>query len=129
MTTGQLNSVEARGKQMMKGRMGSWAAEGRLKRAFLRHDTLDLRTEHQGQDDPADGAGWTTGRQVRADFIAGLIREGNGGKGPALSLAGARVVGALDLRNSRVDRPLIMKGCYFDEPINLSGSSAVAICL
>lgn len=116
----------------MKKRMSPGGAEERLRAAFARGEVLDLRTGDPDHDDPSGGAGWTAERQVRADVITGLLC---GSTGPAsqriavLSLAGARVIGRLDLRHARIEHPLVMKNCYFDEPADFSEARAVSICL
>jgi hypothetical protein len=103
----------------MNKRMSPGGADERLRAAFARGEILDLRTGRPEHDDPSDGTGWTAERQVRADVITGLLCAGTGSAPQpiaALSLAGARVTGRLDLRHARIVHPLVMKNCYFDEP-------------
>lgn len=40
----------------------------------------------------------------------------------SLRLIGARITGSLDMSHARLDRPLIVECCYFDEPIDLVGA-------
>jgi len=116
----------------MKKRMNPGGADKRLRAAFARGEILDLRTGHPDRDDPSGGAVWAAERQVRADVIAGLICAGTGSvpqRIAALSIAGARIIGRLDLCYARIEHALVMKDCYFDEPADFSEAQAVSICL
>jgi hypothetical protein len=116
----------------MKKRMSPGGADERLRAAFARGEVLDLRTGRPDHDDPSGGTGWAAERQVRADVITGLLCAGTGSaplRIAVLSLAGARVIGRLDLRHARIGHLLVMKNCYFDEPADFSGAQAVSICL
>lgn len=114
---------------MIKKRAGSRLAEGRLRSSFARNETLDLRTGHRDSDDPSGGTDWTTERQIRAEVIAELARGGNDHVTSALSLAGVRIVGALNVAHAQITKPLIMKDCYFDEPMDFSEARAVSVSL
>src|SRR5712664_2230813 len=112
----------------MKRRVTLGPVEKRLRESFARGVALDLRA---GLPDPGDGSGgarWTAERQVRAEHIADLVRGGDAQASSVLSLVGARIVGALDLRHSRMTGPLILEDCYFDEPPDLTEANAVSVC-
>ncbi len=44
-----------------------------------------------------------------------------------INLVGARIVGQLDLRHARIRYPMVLKDCYFDEPVDLSHADAVFV--
>lgn len=114
---------------MVKKRADPRVAEERMRTAFLHNEMLDLCTGLQDQDDPSGGMRWTAERQIRADVIAELARQRSDRGGSALRLAGVRIVGALDLRYAQITKPLIMRDCYFDQPVDLSGACTVSVCL
>jgi hypothetical protein len=81
---------------------------------------LGVGSDRRGQD-PARGAQWGMERTVRAGLLAELV---TGVRQPetglrAVWLAGAKVVGELDLSSSTVLCPLMLVGCYFDEVVDL----------
>lgn len=94
--------------------------------------TIDLRTGNSERDDPTSGETWDTSRQIRARLLSELLTKNSG---PAdtrprtLRLAGARVTGTLDLEAATLTRPVQLRGCFFDEPITLTGASTQALQL
>lgn len=112
----------------MSGRAAARPAEEHLRKSFAEGKVLDLRTGQRNRDDLAAEASWPTGRQIRADIVMDLLR-GDGQAGSVMSVAGARIVGTLDLQHARVNSSLILRDCYFDEPPDLSEARAVSVCL
>src|SRR5262245_17040512 len=47
----------------------------------------------------------------------------------ALRLSGARIKGVLDLEASTVNCPILLRNCYFEEPINLQDAQLAALRL
>ncbi|MFB7650822.1 MULTISPECIES: membrane-associated oxidoreductase [unclassified Streptomyces] len=90
-------------------------AEARVWRAFATGTAVDFRAADD--EDPADGASWGPERAVRAAVLRALLLDGpqEDGEVAALSLAGARVTGRLDLRNATVDHPVRLRHCHFDD--------------
>ncbi|CAL9373343.1 hypothetical protein SUDANB145_00916 [Streptomyces sp. enrichment culture] len=90
-------------------------AEARVWRAFARGEYVDFRTAPD--DDPADGGSWGAERTVRAGVLRALLLDGprENGEVPALSLAGARITGILDLQYATVDHPVRLRHCHFEE--------------
>ncbi|MGW3466597.1 membrane-associated oxidoreductase, partial [Streptomyces olivaceoviridis] len=91
------------------------AAEERVWRAFPRGEPVDFR-QSPGED-PADGAGWGVERTVRARVLRALLLGGprQDGETAALSLAGARITGRLDVQYATIDHPVRLRHCHFDE--------------
>ncbi|MGW2102306.1 membrane-associated oxidoreductase [Streptomyces olivaceoviridis] len=91
------------------------AAEERVWRAFPRGEAVDFR--QSPGDDPADGAGWGAERTVRARVLRALLLGGprQDGETAALSLAGARITGRLDVQYATIDHPVRLRHCHFDE--------------
>ncbi|MFE2353244.1 membrane-associated oxidoreductase [Streptomyces parvulus] len=90
-------------------------AEARVWRAFATGTAVDFRAADD--EDPADGASWGPERTVRSAVLRALLLDGprEDGEVPALSLAGARVSGRLELQNAEVDHPVRLRHCHFDE--------------
>ncbi|CAL9610408.1 membrane-associated oxidoreductase [Streptomyces sp. enrichment culture] len=88
-------------------------AEQRVWRAFPRGEAVDFREP----DDPGH-ADWGPERTVRAEVLRALLLNGpqRDGEIPALSLAGARVTGRLDLQYATIDPPVRLRHCLFEEP-------------
>jgi hypothetical protein len=106
--------------------------ELRVRKAAETGQPVDLRVHTPEQDDPAKGATWTAARMVRAKLLVKLLTRAI----PAhqtppygVKLRGARIIGALDLEGAILTRPLLLRGCYLDEPINLREAQAPAIRL
>jgi hypothetical protein len=94
---------------------------------------LDLRKGNPTLDDPIHGADWDAARTVRAELLIELL---TGTRQPeaapyarAVKLVGARIIGTLDLEAATLVRPLLLQGCYFDEPINLREAQAPVVRL
>ncbi|WP_019632140.1 hypothetical protein [Actinomadura atramentaria] len=91
--------------------------ERRLWEAYRQGASVDLSGGHGPADDPT-GVQWGPERLVRAEVITALlagVAEPEPGRVPGVRLAGARVTGSLDLGHARVDVPLELTACAFDE--------------
>ncbi|MGW7568996.1 membrane-associated oxidoreductase [Streptomyces tendae] len=112
-------------------------AELRLWRAFASGTDVDFRTAGSAAagssasnssaanlDDPAVGGTWGPERTVRASVLRSLLLDGprEDGRVAALSLAGARVTGRLDLQYATVDHPVRLRHCHFDEAPRFYGA-------
>jgi hypothetical protein len=92
--------------------------------------SIDLRTGDSERDDPTSGATWDTSRQIRAQLLSELLTKTSAPADPRprpLRLAGARVTGTLDLEAATLTRPVLLWGCFFDEPIILTEASTYAL--
>ncbi|MFE2440360.1 membrane-associated oxidoreductase, partial [Streptomyces sp. NPDC059409] len=102
-------------------------AESRLWRAFASGTDVDFRAggpTAADSDDPAGGGIWGPERTVRASVLRSLLLDGprEEGRVAALSLAGARVSGRLDLQYATVDHPVRLRHCHFDEAPRFYGA-------
>jgi hypothetical protein len=104
--------------------------EDELREAILTGRLVDWRTGYVTAGDPANGAGWDAQRTVPGALLAELLTVAEGPRRPrALRLAGARVVGQLDLEAAEVVCPLLLRACWFAEPVVLSEAWAPALWL
>lgn len=101
-------------------------AERRLWDSFARGRAVDL-----GSGNPTtegfDPDTWSEDRQVRGEVIARLLlgaRERDAGYVARVVLAGARIVGELDISNGQTDCELILDRCWLDRAPNFSGASS-----
>ena len=104
-----------------------YEAEERLRAAVLAGAKLELG---DCVPDKRDGR-WLVRQQIRAEAIMALLKRSQAasGGGAVLWVEGAYVVGKLDLRYSRLEMPLILQHCRFDEDIDLSEARAMLISL
>ncbi|MET8139214.1 hypothetical protein ABZU32_02770 [Sphaerisporangium sp. NPDC005288] len=96
-------------------------AERRLWKAFPEGERLDLGTIDPTAEgfDPDE---FTPDRRIRAEVISALLLEGRGAErgGPArLAVRGAHITGALDLNGGEIAAEIILRRCWFDEPIDM----------
>jgi hypothetical protein len=92
--------------------------ERRLWEAFPRGESVDLSGGDPTLNDPATADRWDPGRFVRAEVLVALLAgalEPESGHVAGVRLAGARILGALNLGHAQVDVPLALTGCAFDE--------------
>jgi hypothetical protein len=74
--------------------------EQKLLGAAVAGTLVDLRVGDAALDDPAQGANWDAGRQVRAELLVELLtgtRRLDGKLPRAIKLCGARITGSLNL--------------------------------
>ncbi|MFJ8147941.1 membrane-associated oxidoreductase [Streptomyces sp. NPDC096048] len=90
-------------------------AEARVWRAFATGTAVDFRAADD--EDPAGGGSWGPERTVRAGVLRALLLNGprKDGEVAALSLAGARVTGPLELQYATVEHPVRLRHCHFDD--------------
>ncbi|GLX01605.1 hypothetical protein [Microtetraspora sp. NBRC 16547] len=96
-------------------------AERKLWDAYPSGAWVDLRETEK--DDPATGASWGRERVVRAQVIAALLlgmREGRPGEVPGVRLAGARIVGDLNLSDAVFTSKLHLLNCYIPGAVSLN---------
>jgi adhesin HecA-like repeat protein len=99
--------------------------ERELRKAIWTGRPVDLRTGNATADNPTHGAGWAAQRIVAAALLAELLTSTQGSRRPrALRLAGARIVGRLDLVATELVCPLLLWGCWFAEPVDLEEAQA-----
>jgi hypothetical protein len=97
-------------------------AEAKVWNAFRSGKETDLRQIRRSS--PGTGGGGGTRRpQVRAGVITEMLCGGpDRGRIGRLMLRGAHITGQLNLSYARIDHPLIMRECTFDEPVVLTGA-------
>ena len=107
-------------------------AERRVWRAFPRGELVDLRTGDPQVDDPADADRWPAERSVRGEVIASLLLgacPAVPGAVTAVRVAGARVTGQLCVDHGEVCSLLLLRGCRFDNPIDMDDASTQSVNL
>lgn len=93
-------------------------AERQVRRAYRAGTPLDLT----GAARPV----------IRAEFLAGLLLDGpgpSGGRIARVDLAGAHITGRLDLTGARLEAPLRLRRCVFDEKVLLDHAELVSLDL
>ena len=104
--------------ELQRARAEHMPAEKMLWNAFREGKEVDLRP-------PAEsGSGTRSGSrpEVRAEIIAAILcSESRPGPNARLALAGAHITGHLDLSYLRLEFPLILRDCRFDEPFSSPG--------
>jgi adhesin HecA-like repeat protein len=101
-----------------------------LREAMPTGRLVDLRAGEAAADDPAHGAGWDAQRSVPAALLAELLTSAGGpGRSGVLRLAGARIVGRLDLGPAELVSSLLLWGCWFAEPVLLNEARALSLRL
>jgi hypothetical protein len=101
--------------------------EDELRGAMLTGRRVDWRSRNSVADHPTHGAGWDAQRTVAAALLAELLTEVEGPRRPpALRLAGARIVGRLDLAATGLVCRLLLERCWFAERLILDAARAPA---
>jgi adhesin HecA-like repeat protein len=101
-----------------------------LREAMLTGRLVDWRTGDAATDNPDHGAGWGAERTVAAGLLAELLTSAKGPRRPrALRLAGAHIVGRLNLEATELVCPLLLRGCSFTEEVVLAEAQAPAVRL
>jgi adhesin HecA-like repeat protein len=101
----------------------------RVRTAITTGEWVDLRTHDPSADDPSQGAHWGLDRIVHAQVLADLLTQADGRRRRALRLAGARITGRLDLEAAEVLCPVLLTGCWFEQPVNLAEAHVPALRL
>jgi hypothetical protein len=101
-------------------------AEERLRASISAGARLDL-----GDHVPVKQDGrWPAHQQIRAEAITAMLREQQTRSGTAaLWVEGACIIGKLDLRYTRLEMPVILRHCRFDDAIELSEMRAASVSL
>jgi hypothetical protein len=103
--------------------------EKELRQAILAGRLVDLRSGEPEADDPAGGSEWDARRTVSAQVLVDLLTSSHGPRRRALRLAGARIIGSLDLEAAELVCPILLEGCWFEEPAILAEASVPALRL
>jgi hypothetical protein len=104
--------------------------EQQLREAILTGQLVDLREGDTSADAAARGSRWGARRTVPAVLLADLLTRVDGPAPPrALRLAGARIAGRLDLEAAHLACPVLLLGCWFDEPVALAEATVPALRL
>ncbi|TDB92232.1 hypothetical protein [Actinomadura sp. 7K534] len=106
--------------------------ERRLWDAFPKGESVDLSSGDPDYDDIAQADRWGRERIVRAEVLVALLVgavEPQPGEVAAVRLAGARVIGSLNLGHAEVSVPLALTGCSFDEAPHLYWASMNSVHL
>jgi hypothetical protein len=104
--------------------------EQELREAMNTGTWVDLRKHEPTADDPSQGAKWGTERTIRAAVLADLLTKASGPQRPrALRLAGARVIGELDLEAAELVCPVMLFACSFAEPVNVGEATVPSLRL
>jgi hypothetical protein len=91
---------------------------------------VDLRKGNSTADDPSHGQQWGSERTVHAEVLAELLTQSLGSQTPrALRLAGARITGMLNLEAAELGCPVLLRDCWFEQPLNLAEAHAPALRL
>ncbi|UUU22038.1 oxidoreductase [Streptomyces sp. DSM 40750] len=100
--------------------------------AFPEGRWVDLRTGVAEEDRVDGGGGWGPERTVRASVVAALLlgtNTGQPGVVGSLTLVGARISGRLDLAGARIEHPLWLEECWFEESVNLFGAETRTVAI
>ncbi len=101
--------------------------EKKLWSAFRAGQQIDLRPNGNAR---RNGRVTVHGAVVRAEVIAEILRaEPDGRHSERLTLCGARITGPLDLSYSRIQHPITLRDCVFDQPILLAEARLGALTL
>ncbi len=87
---------------------------------------VDLRTGDAARDDPAGGAGWGRARTVRAELIVALLlgaHPARAGQVAGLRLAGARIVGSVNLSDATITTKLHLLSCHLSGVVSLTDAT------
>lgn len=104
--------------------------ERRLAEAAATGDLVDLQVSDSHLDHPSQVAEWGAARAVRADLLAELLtgrRQSGAWPVRAVKLRGARITGVLDREAAILVCPLLLDGCSFDQPLNLTEARAIRL--
>ncbi|MFF3907613.1 hypothetical protein ACFYZJ_16790 [Streptomyces sp. NPDC001848] len=107
-------------------------AERRVWRAFPHGELVDLGVGDAEADDPANAEQWPTDRSVRGEVIAALLLgacPAAPGAVTAVRITGARITGQLCIDHGEVCSLLQLRGCRFDNPVDLDDASTQSIDL
>ncbi|MDH2427136.1 hypothetical protein [Sphaerisporangium sp. TRM90804] len=104
--------------------------ERRVWDAFPSGAWVDLRTGEEARDDPAMGHKWPAGRTVRAEVLIALLLGANPaepGQVAGLRLAGARIVGELNLSDATIGAKIHLLNCHLAGTVSLADASVKGV--
>ena len=113
--------------ESLRRQSASRRTEKRLWSAFRTGQHVDLR-----RDGKAGLGGRAAARAaaVRAEVVHAILTAPPGpGSHARLTLRGARITGSLDLSYARIEHPITLRDCVFDEPIVLAEARLGALTL
>ncbi|MFF2809723.1 membrane-associated oxidoreductase [Streptomyces sp. NPDC058000] len=101
--------------------------ERRIWQALPRGVAIDVRRDER--EDPTTIRG--AERTVRAEVIRALLLSGSSasGEAPALRVAGARIIGVLDLQHAEIRPPIRLASCHFQHCLELHGMQTLQLDL
>ena len=122
------SSVRVNGQpEVVRRQSASRRTEKRLWSAFRAGQHVDLRRD--GKAGPG-GRAAVRSAVVRAEVIHAILAAPPGPGGHArLTLRGAHITGPLDLSYARIEHPITLRDCVFDEPIVLAEARLGALTL
>ncbi len=95
--------------------------------AFRSGRQIDLRPNGKAA---RNGRLATRGAVVRAEVIAAMLSADPGpGNNTHLTIRGLRITGPLDLSYARIEYPITLRECFFDQPIVLAEAQLDALTL
>lgn len=100
-------------------------AERQVWEAFPRGVRVDLSTGDHEMDAPERGPSWGPERTIRAHVLTALLLgglEAEPGYVARLYLAGARIVGPLDLSEAEISAAVALTECHFEEEVTVAGA-------
>jgi hypothetical protein len=100
-----------------------------LRTAMATGEWVDLRRHDPKADDPSQGAQWGPERTIRAEVLADVLTRADGARPRALRLAGCRITGRLDLEAVELPCPVLLTGCWFEQPVTLAEARVPALRL
>ncbi len=113
--------------EFLRHRFALTQTEKKVWNAFRSGQEIDMRPA------AAPGADESTARRsavVRAEMIAAILSgEPTTARNARLAIRGARVTGPLDLSYARLEHPIILRECTFDEPLVLTEARLAALTL
>ncbi len=105
-------------------------AENKLVEAAKNGHNADYRTGNKQLDDLANGANWSPERTIRAEVIYALaVGDNPEVHAKGVQIAGAKIVGPLDLEGAQIPHPLVLFDCFIGEPITLRNADALSVNL
>jgi hypothetical protein len=91
---------------------------------------VDLRTGDPARDDPAKGSRWGHGRTVRAEVLTALMLGAHPsppGQVAGLRLAGARIIGEINLSDATLTTKLHLLNCHIAGTIALTDATTKGV--
>jgi hypothetical protein len=100
-------------------------AERRVWEAFPRGEVVDFQAGDSQADDPLRGGSWGRKRQVRGEVLAALLFGAapvESGHVARIFLRGARIIGAIHLRDADLKSPMWLDSCHLEDGVDFSNA-------